>query len=255
MAGVCRRLRTFSVSVLVCTTGDVVPQSCARRDGRGGTGFRSVVCWVFPMRCGLLRPGVVETLIVPPMEVAPRTAHSRTEPQSCNWTFIIQLGKSGGMELPKGVEWGAHALVVLHRLSDQGPVQVRAIAEVYGLPVPYLTKQMQAMVQHGLVTSLRGAGGGHILARLAAEISLADVVEAVNGPQPVFRCTEIRCQGVFADKAETVRASGPCGIAQAMHQAEAAWKAALTSVTIADLAAGIDQDSHQRMLRTLTPRP
>lgn len=158
------------------------------------------------------------------------------------------------MELPKGVEWAAHALVVLHRLSDRGPVQVRAIAEVYGLPVPYLTKQIQAMVRHGLVTSLRGSGGGHALTRPAREISLLDVVEAINGNQPVFRCTEIRCQGVFADRAEAIRVAGQCGIAAAMSRAEAAWKDALTAVTIADLAAGIDDDSRERMLRTLTSK-
>lgn len=158
------------------------------------------------------------------------------------------------MELPKGVEWAAHALVVLHRLAGHGPVHVRAIAEVYGLPVPYLTKQMQALVKHGLVTSARGTGGGHVLARPADKVSLADVVEAVNGPQPVFRCTEIRCQGVFADKAERIRGTGPCGIARAMLQAETAWKTSLNSVTIAELAAGIDPDTHERMLHVLTPR-
>ena len=66
--------------------------------------------------------------------------------------------------------------------GDEGPTSVRDIAERTGLPQPYLEQILLALKGAGLVRSKRGVGGGYVLARSPEEISLSDIVSAVDGP-------------------------------------------------------------------------
>jgi Rrf2 family iron-sulfur cluster assembly transcriptional regulator len=63
-----------------------------------------------------------------------------------------------------------------------GPTSVRDIAERTGLPQPYLEQILLALKGAGLVRSKRGVGGGYVLARDPATITLGDIVSAVDGP-------------------------------------------------------------------------
>jgi Rrf2 family iron-sulfur cluster assembly transcriptional regulator len=62
------------------------------------------------------------------------------------------------------------------------PTSVRDIADRTGLPQPYLEQILLALKGAGLVRSKRGVGGGYVLARPAEEITLAQIVSAVDGP-------------------------------------------------------------------------
>lgn len=62
------------------------------------------------------------------------------------------------------------------------PVQCRDIAARQEIPEPYLNQLLSAMRRARLIASRRGPGGGHQLARAAAEITLADIVDALDGP-------------------------------------------------------------------------
>ena len=66
--------------------------------------------------------------------------------------------------------------------DDAGPTSVRDIAERTGLPQPYLEQILLALKGAGLVRSKRGVGGGYVLARDASEITLGQIVAAVDGP-------------------------------------------------------------------------
>lgn len=80
-------------------------------------------------------------------------------------------------------DYAARALVSLSLHADEhGPTSVRDIAERTGLPQPYLEQILLALKGAGLVRSKRGVGGGYVLARPAEEITLADIVSAVDGP-------------------------------------------------------------------------
>ena len=68
---------------------------------------------------------------------------------------------------------------------------------------------------------------------------MLDVVLAIEGTEPAFRCTEIRQNGPFPATAQQCRR--PAAIARAMYAAEDAWRASLAGVTIADLAAGVER--------------
>jgi Rrf2 family protein len=63
-----------------------------------------------------------------------------------------------------------------------GPTSVRDIAERTGLPQPYLEQILLALKGAGLVRSKRGVGGGYVLARPAHDITLSQIVSAVDGP-------------------------------------------------------------------------
>ena len=71
--------------------------------------------------------------------------------------------------------------LALHTTTD-GPTAVRDIAERTGLPQPYLEQILLALKGAGLVRSKRGVGGGYVLARPPDEITLSQIVSAVDGP-------------------------------------------------------------------------
>ncbi|MBU8579505.1 MULTISPECIES: RrF2 family transcriptional regulator [Brevibacterium] len=158
------------------------------------------------------------------------------------------------MELPKGVEWAAHALVVLEVAADRAVSSV-GLARVFDLSPSYLNKHLQKLAAAGIVTSTAGATGGFRLARPAADVSLGDVVAALGSATPLFQCSEIRCQGAFADQKQRILASGLCSINQAMLRAEDAWRSSLTETSIADLADGLDDNTRTRMLRATGLEP
>ena len=80
-------------------------------------------------------------------------------------------------------DYAARALLslALHE-ETSGPTSVRDIAERTGLPQPYLEQILLALKGAELVRSKRGVGGGYVLARPAAEITLGEIVSAVDGP-------------------------------------------------------------------------
>ena len=81
------------------------------------------------------------------------------------------------------------------------------------------------------------------------------MVAALGSATPLFQCSEIRCQGAFADQKQRILASGLCSINQAMLRAEDAWRSSLTETSIADLADGLDDNTRTRMLRATGLEP
>ena len=80
-------------------------------------------------------------------------------------------------------DYASRALLSLALHADtEGPTAVRDIAERTGLPQPYLEQILLALKGAGLVRSKRGVGGGYVLARRPEEITLSQIVSAVDGP-------------------------------------------------------------------------
>jgi Rrf2 family iron-sulfur cluster assembly transcriptional regulator len=79
-------------------------------------------------------------------------------------------------------DYASRALLSLALNEGDGPTSVRDIAERTGLPQPYLEQILLALKGAGLVRSKRGVGGGYVLARAADQITLAQIVSAVDGP-------------------------------------------------------------------------
>ena len=84
--------------------------------------------------------------------------------------------------------------VVMMTAAARRPAAARLsateLAEETGVPLPTAQKLMQRLAAHGLLTGTRGAGGGYALARPVTAISLADIVEAVEGPIAMTQCAD-----------------------------------------------------------------
>ena len=156
-----------------------------------------------------------------------------------------------------GVEQALHCVMVLGALPDDALLPAKALAEFHDIPQPYLLKHLQALTRAKVVSSVSGPQGGYRLARAAREITLLDVVQAIDGAEPAFRCTDLRRRGPGA-------ADDPCAFAalcvihRRMLAAEEAWRASLREETIADLVAefgfGIDPRNVGKAMQWLRPR-
>jgi Rrf2 family protein len=86
-----------------------------------------------------------------------------------------------------------YALMAMKHLALRGDVSsstsAREIAEAYDIPVELLAKVLQRLVRRGLLVSQQGTRGGYVLARPAGQISVADVIQAVDGPLAVTACS------------------------------------------------------------------
>ena len=92
------------------------------------------------------------------------------------------------MRLTKGTDYGARGVIYLAKLPPSAVVLVGEIAQAEGLPESYLAKIFQDLSKQGIIHSHRGAKGGFSLARPPAEITLREVVEAIEGPIALCRC-------------------------------------------------------------------
>jgi Rrf2 family protein len=143
------------------------------------------------------------------------------------------------MRLGDGVEWALHCCTVLAVVPSDEALPAAKLAEFHGVPPAYLAKHLQALSRAGITDSVPGKRGGYRLARPAAEITLLDVVDAVEGTDPVFRCTEIRQRGPASLPVSEYRAA--CTITVAMRRAEAAYRAELRSQSVLDLVLALSE--------------
>lgn len=152
------------------------------------------------------------------------------------------------MKLSEGVEWGLHCVCLLAEIPAGATLPTKALAEYHGLSETYLSKHLQALTSGGILESVPGPKGGYRLTRSAEEITLLEVVEAIDGREPSFRCTEIRQRGPLALPSEQYRL--PCALHVAMAQADKAWRDALRVQTIAEVvrqySRTIEPQQHQR---------
>jgi Rrf2 family protein len=150
------------------------------------------------------------------------------------------------MRLSEGVEWGLHCAVLLAVMPSDAALSTARLAEYHSVPEAYLAKHLQAMSRAGILVAGPGRGGGYRLARPPTDVSVLDLVEAVDGEDPAFRCLEIRRRGPAAVPAREYRTM--CGIHRVMVEADGVWRERLARTSIADLAVGVAQDATPKMV-------
>jgi Rrf2 family protein len=156
------------------------------------------------------------------------------------------------VKLPESTEWVLHAATALAQLGPGGTASAAQLAAHYDVPAAYLAKQLQALVRAGVLSAATGPRGGFRLARPAEQITLLQIVEAVDGTAPFYTCNEIRQRGSGAVPASQCRRA--CALAARMAGAEAAWRRSLAAVTIADIVASLPPGLPERT-RALLARP
>jgi len=103
------------------------------------------------------------------------------------------------LRLSKKADYALMAMKHLAVHSDAGAASAREIAEQYDIPVELLAKVLQRLARRGLLTSLQGTRGGYTLPKPPRPISVADIIQAIDGPLTVTACsTEAENCGQYA---------------------------------------------------------
>ena len=99
------------------------------------------------------------------------------------------------MKLSTKVRYGLRALIDLAQYSGEAPVSITSISARQELSERYLEQLMSMLKKAGLVKSIRGAGGGYVLAKDMAEISVGDVLRALEGSLEPVECAGLEPDG------------------------------------------------------------
>ena len=94
------------------------------------------------------------------------------------------------MKLSTRGRYGIHAMYDLAVNANGGPQPIKAIAEREGIPEAYLEQLIAVLKREGLVNSTRGAQGGYMLARQPEEITVGDVLRALEGGLSLVDCID-----------------------------------------------------------------
>lgn len=94
--------------------------------------------------------------------------------------------------ISKESDYGVLLLTQLARSPDPVSISARELSERSGIPFPMVSKILKLLVRGGILSSQRGPKGGYALTRRADQISVADVVAALEGPFSITECIEHR---------------------------------------------------------------
>ncbi len=130
------------------------------------------------------------------------------------------------MKLSTRSRYGTRIILELARNYGQDPVQVSQIAKAQNIPAKYLEQLVRTLKQAGLIESVRGAKGGHLLKRRPETITVGQLVRLFEGQTDLVACVS------SPDKCDM---AGDCRVRSVWIEATEAMYAKLDKVTIADL--------------------
>ncbi|MFP6734765.1 MAG: Rrf2 family transcriptional regulator [Rhodospirillales bacterium] len=134
------------------------------------------------------------------------------------------------------VEYGLHCLLHLSDAPDRAPPSAKDLAEYQGISPSFVAKLFTKLEKAGLVISAEGVRGGFRLARSKGDISVLQVVDALEGGQPLFKCREIRGNCIlYGGKPPDRVTSSVCQIHALMQEAELKMRGVLAARSLADL--------------------
>lgn len=153
------------------------------------------------------------------------------------------------MKLTAQEEYGLRCMLQVARKQHGGPVAISAVAESEGISVEYAAKLMRILRQEGLVSAKRGAHGGYSLVRPATEITVLDVLSALD--KPLY--TDAFCTGHSGQQDSCVHSETGCSIRVLWQWIGASLQRTLKRVTLADLLGG-PMPVHQSLVQEPTPQ-
>jgi Rrf2 family protein len=132
------------------------------------------------------------------------------------------------LRLSKKADYALLALRHMAANRDRAAMPARELAEAYDIPLELLAKVLQTLVRARLLASHQGIRGGYGLGRAASTISVADVIQAVDGPLTVTACS---------DTDHSCDQYAKCSIRDPLWRLKDRIVAALAATSVADLAA------------------
>jgi Rrf2 family transcriptional regulator, cysteine metabolism repressor len=132
-------------------------------------------------------------------------------------------------------EYGVRVMTHLARHNGDDPVPLSSIADTEGLPLAYLEHLVQRLRRAELVESRRGAHGGYSLARPAKDISMAEVVKALEGEIAPIECISADADGGLVCMREGEPGHDPCPTKLLWTRVQGSIVRTLSDMTLADL--------------------
>ncbi len=129
-----------------------------------------------------------------------------------------------------------YALIAMAELARSMPnrLSARVIAERVGVPLPMLSNILNQLLNSGLISSQRGPQGGYALVRPANDISLAAMIDAIDGPIMLARC----CQEEVAVDDDRCDLEDSCQIKEPIRRVHESFRQFLSGVSLSYVAFG-----------------
>ncbi len=130
------------------------------------------------------------------------------------------------MKLSTKTRYGTRILIELALRADQGAIQVSKISSKQKIPAKYLEQILLTLKKAGIVNSVRGPKGGHLLVKEPSQISLGQIVRLFEGQTDLVECVS------FPEKCEL---AADCLVRNAWHDATSVLYEKLDGISIGDL--------------------
>jgi FeS assembly SUF system regulator len=134
------------------------------------------------------------------------------------------------LRISKQVDYGILLLTSCARGPAASVHNARDLAEATGLPLPMVGKVLKRLARDEILTSHRGTKGGYSLARDAKDISVASIVQALEGPIHLVDCA--------SDDTDRCRLRGECDVVAPLRSLARAVRELFERVTLDELLAG-----------------
>jgi Rrf2 family protein len=144
-------------------------------------------------------------------------------------------------------EYGVRVMAHLAKHDRERPISLATIADAEGLPLAYLEHLVQRLRKAGLVESRRGAHGGYTLAREAGDISMAEVVRALEGEIAPIECISADADGLLVCAREHTE---PCPTKFLWTRVQGSIVRTLNEMTLDDLVQPLRKKAPDRMKAT-----
>ena len=130
------------------------------------------------------------------------------------------------LRFTKRADYGLMAIHYIAVHEDHGVVSAKRIAEEFHIPSELLAKILQRLAKKKLITSQNGPKGGYVLARRPSEISVGDVIRALEGPVHIVNCLEA---------ASECPQMAHCNLRRPVQKIQAAISQVLDTMSLAEL--------------------
>lgn len=144
------------------------------------------------------------------------------------------------IKMNRTTEYGLIALRHMSRKADESSAgavtSAREVADTYGFPFEITAKTLQRLKDVGLIGSEQGARGGYALKRTLQEITLAEFLDLMEGPQAVVACTSLEADPKVLAKSGC-EYGGRCEVKHVMTGLNERLKSFLNSIRLSELAA------------------
>jgi Rrf2 family cysteine metabolism transcriptional repressor len=151
-------------------------------------------------------------------------------------------------------EYGVRVMAHLAKHDGERPISLATIADAEGLPLAYLEHLVQRLRKAELVESRRGAHGGYTLARDAGEITMAEVVRALEGEIAPIECISADANGGLICIREGEMGHDPCPTKLLWTRVQGSIVRTLNDMTLADLARPAGTRPEKQTVRPLKSR-